>query len=161
MTSIIKVDQIQTAAGGVPTVGDLGVSENPKAIFYAYPPSNISGSSAAWLKISSGLTIAVDNDSAWDDANYRWVAPRDGNYQIQVNHLSSGQAHSAVYLNGSSMRGNHQSHSRQGETGYNATSGINNIISLTSGDYIEFYNYIIGGGYIYSEQYSAFSITQL
>ena len=40
MTSIIKVDQIQTAAGGVPTAADLGLNVSGAVIGYGWNDSN-------------------------------------------------------------------------------------------------------------------------
>jgi hypothetical protein len=160
MASILKVDQIQLTDGSTPTAGDLGIGENPKACFSMGMSGNISGSGSVWAKISSGLdTVAVDTDNAWNPSTHTYIIPRDGIYQMQVNHLSNGtNAHSSIYING---QGAAQSHCRQGETGYNATSGINIIRSLSQGDEIELYGYFDGGNYIYGGVYFCYTITQL
>ena len=59
MSSIIKVDQIQTAAGGVPTAADLGlnVSGTVLQVVHARYDTQVSISGTAWT--STGLTATI------------------------------------------------------------------------------------------------------
>ena len=58
MTSIIKVDQIQTAAGGVPTAADLGLNVSGSVLNVAsvQSRSNFATSSTSWT--ATGLSIS-------------------------------------------------------------------------------------------------------
>lgn len=59
MSSILKVDTLQTAAGGVPTAGDLGlnVSGSVLQVQSSVLTSSNGMSSAAW--IDTGLSVAI------------------------------------------------------------------------------------------------------
>ena len=110
-----------------------------------------------WEQITTAGTFSVESSvgSEWDNTTNRYTVQKAGTYRITVNHLSKDQAHSRVLINGVD---NGQSHSRQGETGYCATSGINFLKYLNAGDYIEFGKYISSVGYIYNHPYSHFTI---
>jgi hypothetical protein len=111
-----------------------------------------------WEQITTAGTFSVESSvgSEWDNTTNRYTVQKAGTYRITVNHLSKDQAHSRVLINGVD---NGQSHSRQGETGYCATSGINFLKYLNAGDYIEFGKYISSAGYIYNHPYSHFTIS--
>jgi len=59
MTSIIKVDQIQNAAGGTPTAADLGLNVSGSVLqtVYARYASEVTISSAGW--VSTGLSATI------------------------------------------------------------------------------------------------------
>ena len=66
MTSIIKVDQIQTAAGGVPTAGDLGLntSGNVVAVYNSISTLQNQTISTAGLVNIAGLSITMTPKNA-------------------------------------------------------------------------------------------------
>lgn len=78
MTSILKVDQIQTAAGGVPTAADLGLNVSGSVLKVSSVKSQgwVSTSSTSWtatglsisytpLYANSTLVVAVDGGRYW------------------------------------------------------------------------------------------------
>jgi hypothetical protein len=73
MTSIIKVDQIQTAAGAVPRIGDIGINDTGtllQVVNLAMPVGTIqyTTNSLSWDSINNSETIATSKAT-----NSRWV----------------------------------------------------------------------------------------
>ena len=64
MTSIIKVDQIQNAAGGVPTAADLGLNVSGAVLDHYYMQYGISTSLSSQTYTDSNLTLTVTPKSA-------------------------------------------------------------------------------------------------
>lgn len=102
MASIIKVDQIQTAAGGTPTAGDLGINTSGnvvqvKTLSVPNPSTHLDTASSSFVSMGVSLTIT----------------PKDANNTILI--IWSGTAQQAggsamavyttVYKNGSNMVG--------------------------------------------------------
>jgi hypothetical protein len=113
MTSIIKVDQIQTAAGGVPTAGDLGVNvttaDMPSGgvlqVANVYSTNSIAVTSTARLSLDSYTFTPLRSGSKfvitfflqanWGNLNHGFGAFM---YKDGVEIAASGNSHS-VYLN--------------------------------------------------------------
>ena len=68
MTSIIKVDQIQTAAGGVPTAADLGLNVSGAVLqvkHFQMPVGQIySSTNNAWLAVGCSVSITPSSSSS-------------------------------------------------------------------------------------------------
>ena len=123
MTSIIKVDQIQNAAGGVPTAGDLGlnVSGSVLQVVSTNFTSDTNYSSSGVVKIfglnitpkysSSKVLVVYNINSIWKTGSYsnaeaNWYLYRDNSVSLAhldgitpYNGLSEG--HSAGSIAGS------------------------------------------------------------
>ena len=99
MTSIIKVDQIQNAAGGVPTAADLGLNVSGTVLQAASVQyqSNIATSSTAWT--ATGLSISYTPLYA---NSKLIVSVEGGRYWCASNAI---QMNVDLYKNGSSVVG--------------------------------------------------------
>ena len=59
MTSIIKVDQIQTAAGGVPTAADLGLNVAGNVVQVAYGTASTQVINSTNTPVDTGLSVTI------------------------------------------------------------------------------------------------------
>ena len=100
MTSIIKVDQIQTAAGGVPTAGDLGLNTTG-TVLQAVRNGNLNSGHISTTSTSFTATgIYVD------------ITPKKiGStilidfYSGMVHQVTAGEMYTKMYVNGSELPG--------------------------------------------------------
>ena len=112
--------------------------------------ANMTGVTASDTKITFN-TESFDTDSAWDTTNYKFTVPsgEGGKYVFFVNTYMSGQggdtndyAEIHIYKNGSDVAYNYT------HMGNHSTSNnISRILTLSAGDYIEFYVQATGGTY--------------
>ena len=63
MASIIKVDQIQTAAGGTPTAADLGITGTGKVLQVVQTVKTNTETSSSGSYVDSGLSVTITPSS--------------------------------------------------------------------------------------------------
>jgi hypothetical protein len=150
MSSIIKVDNIQNAAGVAAITIDSNGFVAPKVpLFKVSLDSNSADySSNNWLLIDWSATGSVefDNTSAWNSANEKWTPQTAGYYHVNCQVTSgSGTIRSvgaAIYKNGSEY---HKSNFWAGAEadGDDLETSFSTIMYLNgSSDYIQLYGYI-------------------
>jgi len=148
MTSIIKVDQIQNAAG----VGGLSIDGNglilPKVpTFEAQKTSNQSVTSATWTKVTFDQEN-YDTAGMWDAANSKLIPTVAGYYQINlmlaIDNGTNTAALSVIYKNGSVHRRSAYTYFTTQELDDYGVAGSVQVYCNGTTDYIEAYTYIIG-----------------
>jgi len=100
MTSIIKVDQIQNAAGGVPTAGDLGLNTTG-TVLQAVRNGNL-----------NSVHISTTSTSFTATGIYVDITPKKiGStilidfYSGMVHQVTAGEMYTKMYVNGSELPG--------------------------------------------------------
>ncbi len=122
---------------------NAAMSPQTPVVARAYADS-ISPVANAWTKLPLD-TITFDTAGAIDLTNHRFVAPVTGYYQFSGEvEEEGGNEQIALYLNGSE----YSCGSGQAGGGWGTT--INDIVYMTTGDYVELYYYTVssmGSGY--------------
>jgi hypothetical protein len=97
--------------------------------------------SATFIKLTY-KTEVFDDNSDYDAANSKFVAPRDGKYAFQWQWQTSGDTAilSMLYKNGASLHRGLWADA----TGNNRSSNGSVTLKLVAGDYIEIYGYSTG-----------------
>lgn len=110
----------------------------------AYVGSNQSISNASLTKVNVD-SVSFDSNGTYDTANKKYVAPLPGTYDVslvwQFAANSTGQRVGYIYKNGSvyaQMNGSGNSSA--------GAAVVNSLISMVTGDYLEFYAFQDSGG---------------
>jgi len=127
----------------------ITASDNTPA-FEVYMSANLTGIGSSHTKMPFN-TESFDTDSAWDTTNYKFTVPsgEGGKYVFYANTYMSGQGGDIgdyseihIYKNGSDVAYNYT------HIGNHSTSNnISRILTLSAGDYVEFYVMGTGGTY--------------
>lgn len=100
MTSIIKVDQIQNAAGGVPTAGDLGLNTTG-TVLQAVRNGNLNSGHISTTSTSftaSGIYVDITPKKIGSTILVDF-------YSGMVHQITAGEMYTKMYVNGSELPG--------------------------------------------------------
>ena len=150
MTSIIKVDNIQNAAGQAAITIDSNGFVAPKVPCLSVAlTSNTGGYSSNnyhLVPFSTNGAVDIDNTSAWNSANEKWTPQTAGYYSVSCC-LTSGTgtiraSGPVLYKNGSSYQGGILWLAAEAD-GDDVYSSFSTLVYLNgSSDYIQLYGYV-------------------
>ena len=151
MTSIIKVDNIQNAAGVAAITIDSNGLVAPKVPVFSVSltsntPDNLASNQDHLVDFSTYGAVDFDNTSAWDTANEKWTPQLAGYYNVNCT-ASSGAgtlraAGPVLYKNGSTYM-NHHLWLQSENYGDDIAASFTTIVYLNgSTDYIQLYVYV-------------------
>ncbi len=151
MTSILKVDNIQNAAGVAAITIDSNGFVAPKVPVFSVSltsntPDNLASNNYHLVDFSTYGAVDFDNTSAWNSANEKWQPQTAGYYSVSCT-LSSGAgtiraAGPALYKNGS-LYMNHHLWLQAESYGDDIAASMTTLVYLNgSSDYIQLYGYV-------------------